>query len=119
MVSLPIMLVSLGIPRTHSVVCELTEVCGWVLLGVCFGLPRRCLVNLARESEGLSKISLISSWLGRVKDVSWKSLVLALCAIHRKHLAVKIAAKYGMNNNLILYIQYSFFLSCKVWTMQK
>ena len=52
-------------------------------------------MELARESEELSKISLISSWLSREKDASWKTLISALCNVHRKHLAVRVALKYG------------------------
>ena len=74
---------------------ELQEMCGWALLGLCFGLSRASLVELTRESEELSKISLISSWLSREKDASWKTLISALCNAHRKHLAVRIAEKYG------------------------
>ena len=88
--------VSLATPRIHTVVCELRGMCGWALLGLCFGLPHKTVVQLSRESEELSKIALVSTWLGMEGDTSWKTLVAALCTTHRKHLAVSIAAKYGI-----------------------
>ena len=109
--------VSLGLPRLHSVVRELQEMCGWALLGLCFGLSRASLVELTRESEELSKISLISSWLSREKDASWKTLISALCNAHRKHLAVRIAEKYGkpittdvMYSDYMLVVPYLFYI---------
>ena len=103
--------VSLGLPRLHSVVRELQEMCGWALLGLCFGFSRASLVELTRESEELSKISLISSWLSREKDASWKTLISALCHAHRKHIAVGISEKYGksITSDVIVSMYYLSF----------
>ena len=69
--------------------------CGWVQLGLSCGLPLKMLLSLKRESEMLSLIHLVSYLLRVESDVSWKALVAALCTIHRKHIAVRVAAKYG------------------------
>lgn len=87
---------SLLVPTLQAVVAELKQMCGWVHLGLCFGFPHKTLVALCSESVELSKIHLVTTWLGKEEEVTWKDLVVALCGVHRKHLGVKIAAKYGM-----------------------
>lgn len=85
-------------PTIEAVVFELKQMCGWMHLGMHFGFTRKTLVALQSESVELSKIHLVATWLGKEKETTWRDLVMALCGIHRKHLAVKIATKYGKSH---------------------
>ena len=83
------------VPSFQALISELRETCGWVQLGLCLKFPFKTLLNLEDVSAELSKIHLVSECLRKCKELTWSAIVAALCDMNRKHLAVRISAKYG------------------------
>ena len=86
---------SVLVPSFQALVSELREMCGWVLLGLCLKFPFKKLLNLEDVSAELSKIHFVSEYLRKCKELTWSAIVAALSDMNRKHLAVRISAKYG------------------------